>query len=244
MNVEHGICIEMEVLNGTFNTLAQRKAEIGGGMVVWARVDHTKMAGGEIDVSGMKAGDIIPAGTMVKYNGPGKMVEIITADGVAGAAQVETLTLTKGATGSGNIGVTLGGGSVVNIAVTATENTAAKVATKVATGSFSGWTAKAEGDVVTFTCSSVGPKTAGKVDFASTGADGEMAVTKAGVDADGDLTDVNGLTWQDVRIPDGCTVATCAVVTAGRIMADRVAGGGIPASVEKQLPMIEFVREL
>lgn len=234
----------MEVLNGTFNTLAQRKAEIGGGMVVWARVDHTKMVGGEIDVSDMKAGDIIPAGTMVKYNGPGKTVEIITADGVAGAAQVETLTVTSGATASGNISVTLGGGSAVNIAVTATENTAAKVATKVAAGSYSGWTAKADGDVVTFTCSSVGPKTAGKVDFASTGAAGKIAVTKAGVAASGNLTDVNGLTWQDVRIPDGCTVATCAVVTAGRIMADRVAGGGIPASVEKQLPMIEFVREL
>lgn len=234
----------MEVLNGTFNTLAQRKAEIGGGMVVWARVDHTKMTGGEIDVSGMKAGDIIPAGTMVKYNGPGKKVEIITADGVAGVAQVETLTVTSGATASGNISVTLGGGSVVNIAVTATENTADKVATKVAAGSYTGWTAKAEGDVVTFTCSTVGPKTAGKVDFASTGANGKMAVTKAGVAASGELTDVNGLTWQDVRIPDGCTVATCAVVTAGRIMADRVAGGGIPASVEKQLPMIEFVREL
>ena len=234
----------MEVLNGTFNTLSQRKSEIGGGMVVWARVDHTKMAGGEIDVSGMKAGDIIPAGTMVKYNGPGKKVEIITADGVAGAAQVETLTVTSGATASGNISVTLGGGSPVQIAVTATENTAAKVATKVAAGSYTGWTAKADGDVVTFTCSSVGPKTAGKVDFASTGANGKMAVTKAGVAASGELTDVNGLTWQDVRIPDGCTVATCAVVTAGRIMADRVAGGGIPASVEKQLPMIEFVREL
>lgn len=234
----------MEVLNGTFNTLAQRKAEIGGGMVVWARVDHTKMAGGEIDVSDMKAGDIIPAGTMVKYNGPGKKVEIITADGVAGAAQVETLTVTSGATASGNIRVTLGGGSPVQIAVTDADSTAEGVAGKIAGGSYTGWTASAEGSTVTFTCSSVGKKTAGEVDFAETGADGEIAVTKAGVAASGNLTDVNGLTWQDVRIPDGCTVATCAVVTAGRIMADRVAGGGIPASVEKQLPMIEFVREL
>lgn len=54
---------------------------------------------------------------------------------------------------------------------------------------------------------------------------------------------VNGLIFEDVCIPEGCILATCAVVRAGRIYADRVFGGGIPKSVEAQLPMIEFVRE-
>ncbi|EJW95610.1 protein containing Carbohydrate-binding family V/XII domain protein [gut metagenome] len=54
---------------------------------------------------------------------------------------------------------------------------------------------------------------------------------------------VNGLVYEDVAIPDGCTHATCAVVRAGRIYADRVVGAQIPAAVEKNLPMIEFVRE-
>lgn len=54
---------------------------------------------------------------------------------------------------------------------------------------------------------------------------------------------VNGLTFEDVCIPDGCTLATCAVVRAGRIYADRVVGATIPSGIEANLPMIEFVRE-
>lgn len=54
------------------------------------------------------------------------------------------------------------------------------------------------------------------------------------------LSKVNGIIWNDVCIPEGKLVATCAVVRKGRIYADRA---GIPASVEAQLPMIEFVRE-
>lgn len=54
---------------------------------------------------------------------------------------------------------------------------------------------------------------------------------------------VNGLTFEDVCIPDGCTLATCAVVRAGRIYADRVVGAIIPSGVETNLPMVEFVRE-
>ena len=54
------------------------------------------------------------------------------------------------------------------------------------------------------------------------------------------LGKVNGIIWNDVCIPEGKLVATCAVVRKGRIYADRA---GIPASVEAQLPMIEFVRE-
>ena len=68
-------------------------------------------------------------------------------------------------------------------------------------------------------------------------------VVTAGAAANGSLDDVNGLIFEDVCIPEGCILATCAVVRAGRIYADRVNGGGIPKAVEKQLPMIEFVRE-
>ena len=76
-----------------------------------------------------------------------------------------------------------------------------------------------------------------------TGVTAEWTVEAKGVTATGALVDVNGLIFEDVCIPDGCILATCAVAYAGRIYADRVAGGGIPASVEKQLPMIEFVHE-
>nr|DAP25402.1 MAG TPA: Head fiber protein [Caudoviricetes sp.] len=59
-----------------------------------------------------------------------------------------------------------------------------------------------------------------------------------------DITNtVNGLIFEDVCIPEGCTLATCAVVRAGRIYADRVVGASIPTAMESNLPMIEFVRE-
>ena len=126
---------------GTFNTISQRKAEFGGDFPVWSRLDKVKQGGGVIDTHAMHAGDVIHAGTMVHYDGPGKQVTIIKAG------------------------------------------------------------------------------------------DAEQ------------LVNVNGLIAFDVCIPEGCTLATCAVGYAGRIYADRVDNGGIPASVEKQLPMVEFVRE-
>lgn len=54
---------------------------------------------------------------------------------------------------------------------------------------------------------------------------------------------VNGLIFEDVCIPEGCTLATCAVVRNGRIYADRVVGATILPAMESNLPMIEFVRE-
>lgn len=122
----------------TFNTVAQTKTSIGGGQVIWARVEDTYLGGGTIKTSSYNAGDIIPAGTMVHYDGPGKEVKVISAED--------------------------------------SEN----------------------------------------------------------------LSKVNGLIWNDVLIPEGVVLASCAVVRKGRIYADRA---GIPASVEQQLPMIEFVRE-
>lgn len=148
----------MSFQEGTFNTIGKRKAQFGGNFPVWARVRELYKGGGTIDASQFAPGTVIGAGTMVKFNGSGKKVEIITANGVEGV--------------------------------------------------------KATAEVVT-----------------------------AGAAAQGSLDDVNGLIFEDVCIPEGCILATCAVVRAGRIYADRVNGGGIPKSVEKQLPMIEFVRE-
>lgn len=57
-------------------------------------------------------------------------------------------------------------------------------------------------------------------------------------------TAVNGFTFEDVLIPEGCTLATCAVVRAGRIYADRVIGAEILPAMETKLnQVIEFTRE-
>lgn len=232
---------------GTFNTISQSRSGFGGNFPVWSRVRELYQGGGMIDVAGMglKPGDIIHAGTMVKFNGAGKQVEVITADGVIGVKAVVTLTITKKASGDGDLSIVLGGESY-SVAVTSTsESTPELVATKIegAKSSFAEWDVKRSGATVTFT-----QKTAAQLHTymfipGNTGVTGDIEETVKGVPADGKLTDVNGLVFEDVCIPEGCILATCAVVRAGRIYADRVFGGGIPKSVEAQLPMIEFVRE-
>lgn len=235
----------MALQRGTFNTIAQNSTQFGGAKVIWARVRELFQGGGWIDHTKYAPGTVIPAGTMVKFNGAGKEVQIITADGNAGVAEVDTLKILTGATTAGNITIKLAGGANKTVAVTTDEDTPAKVATKIAAETFTGFTAVADGDTVVFTKSAVGAVAAPVfTDTGTTGVTAEFEVTVAGVDADGsDLTDVNGLTFEDVCIPDGAIHATCAVVRAGRIYADRVASGGLPTSIEAQLPMIEFVRE-
>jgi len=231
------------MLKGTFNTITQSSQSIGGNRVVWSRVRELYQGGGYIDVSKYAPNTVIPAGSMVKFQGAGKEVLVITAVGQAGIAEVAQLTVTKGATAAGNLTVTLDG-TDVTIAVAATDDTAAKVATKIAAGTYTGWTAEAEGDVVTFTASDNEAKEAPVFAAAATGVEAEFEVLVKGVDPDGsDLTDVNGLIFEDVYMPEGTIHATCAVVRNGRIYADRVLGGGLPASIESQLPAIEFVRE-
>lgn len=232
------------MLKGTFNTITQSSQSIGGNRVVWSRVRELYQGGGYIDVSKYAPNTVIPAGSMVKFQGAGKEVLVITAIGQAGVAEVAQLTVTKGATAAGNLTVTLDDGTGVTIAVAATDDTAAEVAAKIAAGSYTGWTAKAEGDVVTFTASDNEAKEAHAFAAAATGVEAEFEVLVEGVDPDGsDLTDVNGLIFEDVYMPEGTIHATCAVVRNGRIYADRVLGGGLPASIESQLPAIEFVRE-
>lgn len=232
---------------GTSNTISQSRSGFGGNFPVWARVRELYQGGGMIDVAGMglKPGDIIHAGTMVKFNGAGKQVEVITADGVTGAKAVVTLTITKKASGDGDLSIVLGGKSYSVAVTSASESTPELVATKIEgeKSSFAEWDVKRSGATVTFTQKTAAQLYAYMFIPGNTGVTGDIEETVKGVPAGGELTDVNGLVFEDVCIPEGCILATCAVVRAGRIYADRVFGGGIPKSVEAQLPMIEFVRE-
>lgn len=233
--------------SGTFNTIGKYQSEFGGHFPVWSRVRELYQGGGMINVAGLglKPGDIIHAGTMVKFNGPGKQVDVITADGVTGVKAVATLTITKKASSDGDLSFVLGNKSYSITVTSSSESTPELVGIKIEgeKSTFTEWDVTRSGATVTFT-----QKTAGQVQACmfipgNTGVTGNMELTKPGITASGKLSDVNGLIFEDVCIPEGCTLATCAVVRAGRIYADRVAGGGIPKSVEAQLPMIEFVRE-
>lgn len=232
---------------GTFNTISQSRSGFGGNFPVWSRVRELYQGGGMIDVAGMglKPGDIIHAGTMVKFNGAGKRVEVITADGVTGVKAVVTLTITKKASESGDLSIVLGGKSYSVAVTSASGSTPELVATQIegAEASFAEWDVKRNGATVIFTQKTAAQLYAYMFIPGNTGVTGDIEETVKGVPAGGKLTDVNGLVFEDVCIPEGCILATCAVVRAGRIYADRVFGGGIPKSVEAQLPMIEFVRE-
>lgn len=232
---------------GTFNTISQSQSGFGGNFPVWSRVRELYQGGGMIDVAGMglKSGDIIHAGTMVKFNGAGKRVEVITADGVTGVKAVVTLTITKKASEDGNLSIVLGGKSYSVAVTSASGGTPEQVATGIekAKSSFAEWDVDRRGATVTFTQKTAARLYACMFIPGNTKVTGDIEETVKGVPASGELTDVNGLVFEDVCIPEGCILATCAVVRAGRIYADRVFGGGIPESVEARLPMIEFVRE-
>lgn len=130
---------------GTVNTIGKRKFELGGGQVVWAEVRRVIQFGRKVDVSKYKAGDVIPAGSMVVWDNATDTCTIVKA------AEL------KSPEGSGTV----------------------------------------------------------------------------------EASTVNGLTYEDVVIPEGAVDATVAIVISGKIWADAT---DVPTAVEKNLPMIEFVR--
>lgn len=219
---------------GTFNTISAQASKIGGAFVVWSRVDKVFQGGGYLDLTNLEAGDIIPAGTMVKFNGAGKQVDLVVAPAEYDAEatyELGDLVMYEGAIYKCKSEIS-----------TAEEWTAAH------------WEAVAGGvaDIAEYSATStyeVGDKViyedepyvcSTKISVAEAWTAGHWTKSYAYdaiVDA---ISGVNGLTFEDVCIPEGCVVATCAVVYAGRIYADRA---GVLPEVEKNLPMIEFVRE-
>lgn len=100
--------------------------------------------------------------------------------------EITTVQITAKATASGNITITLDG-TGVNIAVLDTDDTPAKIATKVVAGVFAGWTQKlATGttDTVIFTSTTNGAK-AGAMSFsgAATGVTATVTNTQDGLSA-------------------------------------------------------------
>ena len=132
----------MAYQNGTFNTIGGNTVEIGGNHVVWVRVYRVEHFGGNIDLTGYKAGDVIPAGSMAIFDQNAGTIEIVKATAAADK-----------------------------------------------------------------------------------------------------LGKVNGLIYNDICIPTNPILATGAIVTSGKIYADRAGVDGIPPSVEENLPMISFMRD-
>ena len=80
-------------LSGTFNTIAQGDVfSIGGDFPVWTRKNKLYQGGGNIPDAKRVAGTVIPAGTPVIFNGPGKDVTIVEITDKTNLAKVNGLT--------------------------------------------------------------------------------------------------------------------------------------------------------
>ncbi len=83
--------------------------------------------------------------------------------------ETDTLTVTAGATSSGNVTVTLNG-VAFNVAVLSTDNTTTLVATKIRAATYTGWVTSGTGATVIFTATTNDVKTAPTFSGGTTGA--------------------------------------------------------------------------
>jgi len=103
--------------------------------------------------------------------------------GASAVAEVIKLTVTKVASASGNVSISIRGATAVDIAVLDTDDLAS-IATKIAAGSFTGWSAASSGAVVTFTATTAGVKTGTNTfDGGTTGVEAGIVVDTEGAAA-------------------------------------------------------------
>jgi hypothetical protein len=103
---------------------------------------------------------------------------------VSAVAEIIKLKINTGATAAGNITVSLRGAAAVTTALLITDDLASEVATKVAAGTYTGWTASASSDTVTFTATATGAKTGtNTLVVNSTGVTGTFTINTPGVTA-------------------------------------------------------------
>lgn len=93
--------------------------------------------------------------------------------------EVNTLTVTAGATADGNLTITLNG-VAFTVSVFATDNTPESVAAKIRNAIYTGWTTGGTGAKVTFTCNTPGTKTTATFNGGSTGVTATVEKTVAG----------------------------------------------------------------
>lgn len=109
--------------------------------------------------------------------------------GANAVAEVIKLTVTEVASASEDVSISIRGATAVDIAVLDTDDLAG-IATKIAAGSFTGWTVTSDGAVVTFTATVAGVKTGTNTfDGGTTGVEAGIAIDTVGSAAtDGSVT--------------------------------------------------------
>lgn len=202
----------------SFNTYGQKSATSKPRIQVWAEVDGRKTGGGTLDMTNLKAGDVIPAGTPVALSKSG---------GTLTPIHFYELAVDLNSTDTEAI-------LIGNIPLPETGNVIAVPAAIGGTGTgvaYSAITDNGNGTyTVTIEANALGAAKAGAVyaeaDKAGTGAKVKNAAIP------------DGLLWHDIVIEEGDTLATGAVVDDGRIYEDRIVG--IPTAYKALMPNIKF----
>ncbi|MFC5528464.1 hypothetical protein [Cohnella yongneupensis] len=133
-----------------------------------------------INVTGGGGGGVT-VGTSLPTAAVGLRGNLYLLQGVSGVAEVASLAVSAGCTTNGNVTVTLDGNSFDVALTTASQGTAANVATKIRGTTFAGWTTGGSGTTVTFTCNTTGNKVNATYSAGSTGASGTMTTPTQGV---------------------------------------------------------------
>ena len=196
----------------------------GGNMPVWLEVKRRKIAGGTFSLSGVAKGTIYPAGLPVRLDKMGGTVTLLPTFTVVGAVTSEGTTLVL----KPEAGVIPAEGMIVG------KMTSAGVAAKaVALGAATPLTGDDAGKYqFTITAGSLG-----------TLADGDILVIASAAGSNKAAVLPNGLSWRQVYVDsDNATVGTIAVVTDGKILADRIPA--MPDFYKAASPGIEFEYEL
>lgn len=112
--------------------------------------------------------------------------------GSTAIAEKSNLLVTAACSSNGNVTVTLNGVAFL-VALTTADDTTTKVATKIRTATFTGYTTGGTGDNVEFLSSKFRAETDATYSEGTTGATGTMTTPIAGVDAINDIVDVTAL---------------------------------------------------
>lgn len=204
----------------SFNTYGQKSKTAGAPVQVWAEVTGVKAGGGTIDAAAFAAlpvGAVIPAGTPVNLDKSGGVLTPIyfyELKNALTAADTEAVLY-------GSVPLPASGGNLIVV-----PDTIGGTGTGVA---YSAAVDNGDGTyTVTIAAGALGTAAAGTILAEADGAGDGAAVENAVVP--------NGLLWNDIVKEEGDTVASGAVVDAGRIYADRAPA--LPTAYEKHLEYI------
>ena len=81
---------------GSFNTYGKTSKEFGSGKNIWLQVKGIHRCGGNIDLTGYKTGDVIPAGSMCTLDVMGGSIKIVKASEIGTAEGKTSPILIKG----------------------------------------------------------------------------------------------------------------------------------------------------